>query len=108
MKLQNYLQLRCIIPFMLQYCYIDSKDYICDEIFSNHDLRYIYFSKKEFYNKDIPSFVIVRCFIPFFEKELFLECMEHLRRKLEFLDYDMEDYDSLSEIFGLIEEKINE
>ena len=32
--------------------------------------------------------------------------MEHLRRKLEFFDYDIEEYDMISKLFGLIEEKM--
>jgi len=31
--------------------------------------------------------------------------MEHLRRKLEFLDYNMEDYDKLSEVLTKAQEE---
>ena len=51
---------------------------------------------------------MVRCSIFTKDIPVFEMCMEHLRRKLEFLDYDMEEYDMISALFGLIEEKMGE
>lgn len=104
MDVKNYIKVRNKIPFLVSYCYIDCNKYIADEIFDNHDFPFIYFHKKELYNK-ITNFIIVRC--TFFKKheELFFECMEHLRRKLEFLDYNVEDYDKLSEVLTKVQEE---
>lgn len=107
MEKKNYIKLKNRIPFRSTYCFIDTTDYIGDEIFYNHELYQIRFFKTELHKRG-SDFTVVRCSI--FNKDIskFEECMEHLRRKLEFLDYDMEEYDMISALFGLIEEKMGE
>lgn len=103
MKLKNYIRVRTRIPFIVSYCYIDCDEYVADEIFSDHEMTFIYFHKKELYNEDT-NFVISRCSILKKDEGKFIECMEHLRRKLEFLDYNMEFYDELSEALTKVQE----
>ena len=103
MELKNYIKIRNRIPFLISYCFIDCDKYISDEIFFNHGIQFVYFHKKELYNEDT-NFVISRCSILWKDEEKFVECMEHLRRKLEFLDYDMEEYDNLSRVFEVAQE----
>lgn len=103
MVLKNYIKVKNRIPFLVSYCFIDCDKYVADEIFADHDINFIYFHKKELYNKDT-KFVIPYCSILCKDEEKFLGCMEHLRRKLEFLDYNMEDYDKLSEVLTQAQE----
>ena len=83
--------------------YIDSYNYVCDELFLDHEIYGVRFFKNELH-KEGSEFVLVTCSI--FTKDIpkFEECMEHLRRKIEFLDYDMEEYDMYSAIFEYAEE----
>lgn len=107
MEYNNYIKIKNKIPFRSSFCFIDSIDYTSSEIFYNHNLYCIKFFKTEFHKKG-SNFVIVRCSIFTKDIPIFKECMEHLRRKLEFLDYDMEEYDTLSALFTLIENKLGE
>ena len=104
MVLKNYIKVKNRIPFLVSYCFIDCDKYVADEILADHDINFIYFHKKELYNEDT-KFVIPYCSILCKDEEKFLECMEHLRRKLEFLDYNMEDYDKLSELLTQAQER---
>lgn len=104
MRLKNYIKVRNRIPLFVSYCFIDCDKYVADEIFFNHDLMFVYFHKKELYNENT-NFVISRCSILWKDEEKFLECMGHLRRKLEFLDYNMGDYDKLSEVLTKVQEE---
>lgn len=105
--MKNYISIKNRMPFRSSFMYIDYRDHIADQIFIDHGLNFIYFGKKEFYNKDT-DLCVVYCSIFSKDEKLFIECMEHLRRKLEFLDFDMEVYDELSEIFELINGEFNE
>ena len=105
--MKNYIKLRNKIPFRSSFMYIDSKKYICDELFLDHEIYGVRFFKNELH-KEGSELVLVTCSI--FTKDIpkFEECMEHLRRKIEFLDYDMEEYDMYSAIFEYTEELLNE
>lgn len=99
----NYLKIRNRVPFRSSFVYIDVPEYVADEIFENHDLI-VRYKDTEFYHPEL-NLVIVTCSFFTFEEEIFLECMEHLKRRIAFLGYDMEDYDTISSIFELIIEK---
>lgn len=99
----NYLQIYNWVPFRSAFMYIDVPEYVADEIFENHDLN-VRFKANELYHPEM-NLVVVECTIATRDEELFFECMEHLERKLAFLGYDMEDYDTMSALFGLITEK---
>ena len=102
--MKNYIKLRNRVPFRSTFMYIDSCDYVCDELFFIHGIYHgLRFFKQEFY-KEGSEFVLVLCSI--FTKDIpkFEECMEHLRRKIEFLDYDIEEYDTYSVIFEVVED----
>ena len=105
--MKNYLKVENKIPFRSSFLFIDSKDYVSQEIFYNHDFYNIKFSKTEFHKRN-SEFVIVKCSIFSKDIKLFEECMEHLNRKLAFLDYDMEEYNTISLLFTVIEELHNE
>ena len=107
MEKKNYIKLKNRIPFRSTYCFIDTTDYLSSEIFYNHELYHIRFFKTELHKRG-SDFTVVRCSIFTKDIPVFEMCMEHLRRKLEFLDYDMEEYDMISALFGLIEEKMGE
>ena len=99
----NYLKIRNWVPFRSSFMYIDVPEYVAEEVFENHELI-VRYKDTEFYHPEL-DLVIVTCSLFTFEEEIFLECMEHLKRKIAFLGYDMENYETMSEIFGLINEK---
>lgn len=105
---KNYIRLKNRIPFRSTFCFIDTIDYIADEIFFNHELHNkVKLSPKELHKKG-SDFVIIRCTIFTKDTPIFEECMEHLRRKIEFLDYDMEEHDEIANLFEIMETNIGE
>lgn len=105
---KNYIRLKNRIPFKSTFCFIDTVDYIADEIFFNHEFhKKVKLSPNELHKRG-SDFVIVKCTIPTKDIPTFEMCMEHLRRKIEFLDYDMEEHDELANFFEIIEENTGE
>ena len=99
----NYLKIRNWVPFRSSFMYIDVPEYVADEVFENHDLI-VRYKDTELYHPEL-DLVIVTCSFFTFEEDICLECMEHLKRRIAFLGYDMENYETMSEIFSLIVEK---
>lgn len=99
----NYLKIKNWVPFRSSFMYIDVPEYVADEVFENHDLI-VRYKDTELYHPEL-DLVIVTCSFFTFEEDIFLECMEHLKRRIAFLGYDMENYETMSEIFSLIVEK---
>lgn len=99
----NYLKIHNWVPFRSAFMYIDVPEYIADQIFEDHGLN-VRFRANELYHPEM-NLIVVECTIATRNEELFYECMEHLKRKLTFLGYDMENYNTMSELFGLITEK---
>lgn len=105
---KNYIRLKNRIPFRSTFLFIDTIDYISDEIFFNTGFHYkVKLSPKEFHKKD-SDFVIIRCSIFTKDIPIFEECMKHLRRRIEFLDYDMEEHDEIANLFEIIESNTGE
>jgi hypothetical protein len=96
----NYLKIKNRVPFRSSFMYIDVPEYVADEVFENHGLI-VRYKDTELYHKEL-DLVIVICSFFTFEEEIFFECMEHLKRRIAFLGYDMENYETMSEIFELI------
>lgn len=99
----NYLKIRNRVPFRSSFMYIDVPEYVADEVFENHELI-VRYKDTELYHPEL-DLVIVTCSFFTFEEDIFLECMEQLKRRIAFLGYDMENYETMSEIFELIVEK---
>lgn len=98
--MKNYLEIRNIFPFRSTFMFIDTRDYVTDELFFDHEIYGVRWDPNEFVKKD-SDFVIIKCSIWTRDKDKFYDCMEHLRRKVEFLDCDMQEYDKLCYIFEL-------
>lgn len=99
----NYLRIHNWVPFRSSFMYIDVPEYVADQIFEDHGLN-VRFKDNELYHPEM-DLIVAECTIATRDEELFFECMEHLKRKLTFLGYDMEEYDTMSELFSLITEK---
>ena len=99
----NYIEVKNWVPFRSSFMYVDSVDYVSDQIFIDHDLKWIRFDKKELHNTEY-KLAIIRCHIFTKDKNKFYDCMEHLRRKLQFYGYNMSAYDYVSDIFELAKE----
>lgn len=99
----NYLRIHNWVPFRSSFMYIDVPEYVADQIFEDHGLN-VRFKDNELYHPEM-DLIVAECTIATRDEELFFECMEHLKRKLTFLGYDMADYDTMSELFSLITEK---
>ena len=100
--MNNFIEVRNRIPFRSSFMYIDTKEYLADRVFKNHDLYGVRFYKYELH-KEQSNFVIIKCSI--WEKDIdkFHECMEHLSRVIEFEDNDMKEYGLLCRIFEVAE-----
>ena len=103
----NYIEVKNPVPFRSSFMYVDVKDYVSDQIFIDHELTGIRFDKKELHSTDT-DFIIIKCNIFTKDKDKFYDCMEHLRRKLQFFGYDIKTYDYISDIFELAKELSDE
>lgn len=99
--MKNFVKVKCWIPFVSYYMYLDSDDFVADELFFDHDIPWVWFSSKQF-KKPNTSYSFVFCKILSVNEEQFEEAMEHLIRKLEFLGYDMEEYEELCTVCEMI------
>ena len=105
---KNYIRLKNRIPFRSTFFFIDTIDYIADEIFFNHEFHTkVRLSPNEMHKRG-SDFVIIRCTIFTKDIPIFEECMEHLRRRIEFLGYDMEEHDEIANLFEIMETNIGE
>lgn len=104
--MKNYIEIKNKIPFRKSFMYIDVDKYLADNIFIDHELYWVVFKKKELRCTD-SNFIISYCSILSKDEDKFIECMEHLNRKIEFFDYDMDDYEFLCSIFKVAEDLHN-
>lgn len=77
--------------------YIDTEDYTADQIFKDHDLHGVRYYKYELNHRE-SNFIFVACSIWTKDEDKFIECMEHLSRKIEFNGEDMTEHDFLCAI----------
>lgn len=105
--MMNFLKIKNWNPFRSSFMYIDAPEYVADDIFADHELFSIKFRENELWHPEL-NYIIVECTISRRDEEKFIECMEHLRRKLAFMEYNMENYDLLSRLFTCIQDNYEE
>lgn len=94
------MEVKCWIPFVSSFMYLDCEEYIADSLFIDHELTWVWFNKHELKRPGSP-FSFIHCRVLSRDRELFEETMEHLQRKLAFAGYDMEEYEELCGICEL-------
>ena len=101
--MKNYIQ---IIKFSLLYyyfMYIDTKDYLADDLFINENINVKY--RGEFRRKD-EKYIIVECKVRKNSVNKFLEIMEKFKNKMLLFGYN--DYEKFcNEIFKYLKENKN-
>ena len=97
---QNYIRLKTRSPFSRQYMFIDSSEYLADNLFCGHQVPVKF--GKEMVNKDT-KYVIISCKIHKRYEEQFVEALQELPNKMllfghtDYIEYCKKFFDMLND-----------